>query len=40
MTLPVDLIRPREITGMSAILLPMLDELALGHHREDDAPNA
>jgi dihydrodipicolinate synthase/N-acetylneuraminate lyase len=26
MTLPVDLIRPREITGMSAILLPMLDE--------------
>ena len=25
MTLPLDLIRPREITGMSAILLPMLD---------------
>ena len=26
MTLPVDLIHPRAITGMSAILLPMLDE--------------
>ena len=26
MTLPIDLIRPREITGMSAILLPMVDE--------------
>src|SRR6476620_2813366 len=25
MTLPLDLIRPRAITGMSAVLLPMLD---------------